>query len=535
MNILVVLGMHRSGTSALTGVLGHLGFTAGKSLMAANESNVRGYFEDARINSLLELLLTKLGSSWHDQRLLPENWQITDAAHVAARDLKNLFHEEFDSGQPIVFKDPRVCRLLPLLKDVWKTMGWVPQYIFSLRAPYAVVHSLSRRDGMSSLAAVLLYLNYFLEAELCTRGESRVFVQFDKLLVDWRGVIRHIAPILSIDMNWLEDSLTKHGNSIDEYLSPELNHYPAERDLPTGLAMNLALQLHALLSGPIDDQLLAKIDSLRKRWLLYLQDINPWLDEVASINRYSAESSQLQLSKSNHYLHWMNPQGRSEIYYSSVNETFGEGRNISERWAFGRVTEQRFVFPELRSPVDQLRWDITDRPAFCKVQKVWIEDVSGQIQWTYPRGLNLFGEVSPDMHLLNCNASGELMIFSSGTDPFGLLNLPSNLLHAIKSGWSFCTVIQVELPMFALTELGQGFAIFRQQIRNGLSELTAATTERDELRRSAASDSARLQELEKKMASLHLDLKRAEVQLDLLKKLCLTDSLDVCTRKCRDE
>ena len=64
MTFLVVLGMHRSGTSALTGVLSRCGFAAGKQLIPANEFNAHGYYEDVRLNICLDDLLKGMGRSW---------------------------------------------------------------------------------------------------------------------------------------------------------------------------------------------------------------------------------------------------------------------------------------------------------------------------------------------------------------------------------------------------------------------------------------------------------------------------------------
>ena len=49
---IVVLGMHRSGTSVLMGVLSMLGVELGLNLMAPTEGNPRGYFENQSICEL---------------------------------------------------------------------------------------------------------------------------------------------------------------------------------------------------------------------------------------------------------------------------------------------------------------------------------------------------------------------------------------------------------------------------------------------------------------------------------------------------
>lgn len=511
---LVVLGMHRSGTSALTGVLQRLGFAAGKSLIPANEFNSRGYFEDVRIITRNELLLSQLGRSWDDERLLPLNWLASAEAEAASKDLVDLLQEEFELGQPMVFKDPRACRLLPLMQVVWQSMDWVPRYIFALRSPHAVVQSLAYRGGMTAQQAALLYLAYMLEAEEGTRGMPRVFVHYDALLSDWRSVIRCIWQELGLDMKVLNGNMMSYGDSIDFFLSSALNHYTEVTDQPTGLAMSLAQEVYVLLSGSMDDQALAALDDVRVRWKMYLQDLEPLII-------YSRNAQLVQA---------IGQQGRSELFYANTDQSFEDCRKLYAVWSFGDVTQQRFVFPELQGPLGAFRWDISDRPAYCKVKKVWIEDDNGHVRWMCTSGEDLFGPQSSDMHHLNSGASANFEILSSGFDPYAILKVPAHVLQEIKRGWSFCTSMKVELPMLALAQLGQGCSALRQQLQSAVSDLSIATVERDALRSSAATDLAHMQELENKVASLHTEFKRAEAQLELLKDLWMVEGLNVAHR-----
>ena len=69
---IIVLGMHRSGTSALTGVLSYLGADPGPSLIPGIEGiNPKGFWEHSEIVKVHNNLLTALGSSWDDERALP--------------------------------------------------------------------------------------------------------------------------------------------------------------------------------------------------------------------------------------------------------------------------------------------------------------------------------------------------------------------------------------------------------------------------------------------------------------------------------
>ena len=107
MSFLVVLGMHRCGTSALTGTLSLLGFSAGKQLMPANAFNVRGYFEDIPLNRELDHFLSALNRSWRDERAYPSDWLSSDAALTTTQNLKTLFNTAFNFNQPTVIKNPR--------------------------------------------------------------------------------------------------------------------------------------------------------------------------------------------------------------------------------------------------------------------------------------------------------------------------------------------------------------------------------------------------------------------------------------------
>ena len=58
---LLVMGMHRSGTSALTGVIGLMGADLPNDLMAASDLNAKGFFESNRITGFDEDLLASAG------------------------------------------------------------------------------------------------------------------------------------------------------------------------------------------------------------------------------------------------------------------------------------------------------------------------------------------------------------------------------------------------------------------------------------------------------------------------------------------
>ena len=58
---IIVLGMHRSGTSVFTGVLSLLGVDLGSKLMPATGANESGYWEHQEVVGVNDRLLRALG------------------------------------------------------------------------------------------------------------------------------------------------------------------------------------------------------------------------------------------------------------------------------------------------------------------------------------------------------------------------------------------------------------------------------------------------------------------------------------------
>ena len=184
--VIVVLGMHRSGTSVLSGLLGLMGASLGPDLMPASPDNEAGYWEHAGVVALHDRLLMALGSSWDDVNPLPDRWYESDAAAPFRKELTELIARDF-RGVPLwTIKDPRMCRLAPIWRGILRDLGCETTWVLMTRRPQENVQSLARRDGFSAEKSELLWLRYTLRAELETRGERRVVICYDRLLDDCR-------------------------------------------------------------------------------------------------------------------------------------------------------------------------------------------------------------------------------------------------------------------------------------------------------------------------------------------------------------
>jgi len=247
----IVLGMHRSGTSALAGVLHCLGVELGDHLMAASPDNPRGYWEHRDIVAVHHKLIARLGWSWDDIRPLPPGWDKSEVARSAGQTLSTILLRDFAGVRLCGVKDPRLCRLLPLWSALLDQLKLKPCFILTLRHPRDVAASLAARDGVSTAHAGLLWLRHVLEAELATRGHPRTVVQYEDLVGHrgWRSVVSQISRELGLV--WPAAGPSAEA-AIDTLLSPELRHHQAGALVPSDPgAENMAPWLEAVYSAVI--------------------------------------------------------------------------------------------------------------------------------------------------------------------------------------------------------------------------------------------------------------------------------------------
>lgn len=221
----LVLGMHRSGTSAITRVINLLGADLAVDLLPANDGNEAGYWESADAWQLNDEILASAGSRWDD-------WLRHDPASVPALFGKafkaralGLLERDFEDSPLFVLKDPRICRLLPFWLDVLREFGAEPACVLPIRNPLEVAASLTKRNGFIPAKSHMLWLRYVLDAEYGSRGLNRAFVSYDGLLDDWRNAVRELADELGIA--WPGFSSTSE-SEIDRFLEHRHRHHAVD-------------------------------------------------------------------------------------------------------------------------------------------------------------------------------------------------------------------------------------------------------------------------------------------------------------------
>jgi hypothetical protein len=266
---ILVLGMHRSGTSALSGVACSLGASAPNNLLPANFANPHGYWESLPLVQAHTELLASADSSWDDWRQLDPRWYGSEDARRFHGRIRDVLEGEYDEKPLFVVKDPRLCRLVPFFLSVLKEMAVTPIVLFSLRDPLEVAFSLRRRDGFPISKSVALWLRHVLEAEFHSRKIPRCIISYENLLKDWRLEMSRAGGATGVA--WPADPETST-TSIEKFLAADLYH---ERNESAGLEKHpellfLAAEAYRLLlaasTAPADRNLFRQIDAVRAKF-----------------------------------------------------------------------------------------------------------------------------------------------------------------------------------------------------------------------------------------------------------------------------
>lgn len=222
---LLVLGMHRSGTSAFTRVFSLLGADLPKNLLGQNPTNEAGHWESLDLVAIHDDLLATAGSRWDDWRAFNSDWIRSGVAESYRVKLLGILQNNFGGSHLFVVKDPRICRFVPLWLDVLERFGAEARVVIPIRNPLEVAASLRRRDNSSLARSYLLWLRHVLDAEMATRWLPRAIVIYQELLDDWRSIVGTVTA--KADVHWPRRS-DRSELEIDQFLAYTLRHHTAD-------------------------------------------------------------------------------------------------------------------------------------------------------------------------------------------------------------------------------------------------------------------------------------------------------------------
>ncbi|MGH9166877.1 MAG: sulfotransferase family protein [Acidimicrobiia bacterium] len=177
-----VIGMHRSGTSAVTRVVNLVGVPLcnPRYLGGPSQANPTGHWENRALTPVNEAILNRLGGFWSAPPPLPPGWERDDRLTPLRGNAVATFHRTMPARQWL-WKDPRLCLTLPF----WRRS--LPEPIFSvlvLRHPLEIADSLFARSRLSRPLALALWERYMRTALENLQGLPVLAVQYSDFVRD---------------------------------------------------------------------------------------------------------------------------------------------------------------------------------------------------------------------------------------------------------------------------------------------------------------------------------------------------------------
>lgn len=160
--IVIILGMHKTGTSMIGGVLSNIAVNMGIEMLGTNWENPLGFYEDKHLLELNELILAAASGTWD---IPPDRETILANENQFSKDIANLIDKEQKLGIR-GWKDPRMSLTIELYVPHLKN----PIFVVTHRNNQAVAESLNRRDGIEIVEGFRLKKIY----------EDRIEIFFDE-------------------------------------------------------------------------------------------------------------------------------------------------------------------------------------------------------------------------------------------------------------------------------------------------------------------------------------------------------------------
>lgn len=246
---MIVLGMHRAGTSAVTRLINMMGAYLGPEdqFLPATPDNPKGYWERIDVLQLHEYLLEKLNADWHLTSAVNPDLIEPELLEAFTQRARKIL-QGMDSHRPWVMKDPRLCLLLPL----WRPLLEVPVCVHVVRHPLATARSLAKRDGFPLHFGTALWEQYNARALVVSSGLPRFSVCYEKLMEQPLATTRELYETLGD--HGVQSLRLPTEQEVRAFLESDLQHHRArDAEDANWLTRNQSLLWEALRDSRLEE------------------------------------------------------------------------------------------------------------------------------------------------------------------------------------------------------------------------------------------------------------------------------------------
>lgn len=204
---ILLLGMHRSGTSVLAHLINVMGahIGDGDELIPAHPTyNPTGFFERTDLVNTHERFLQKHGCEWNRIGRFDLDGVDPQSISELRQQLQGTCDNIDSHGRPFLAKDPRICLLLP----IWHDMIAAPFHVFAVRDPRRIADSMLRSfPGMFTTHFLLaMWQKYISSALRSLYGRAVLFVSYEQMMEEPIGsVARLLRGMRKLGVHGLRD------------------------------------------------------------------------------------------------------------------------------------------------------------------------------------------------------------------------------------------------------------------------------------------------------------------------------------------
>ena len=193
---IVVVGMHRSGTSVLINILREAGCFVGEDddLLQPNDANKMGYGERVDIVNINKKVLEFQELDWMSVNQFDTKKITPDQNNEVASEIEQVINK-LDKHDAWAIKDPRLCITWP----VWEPYLKDSLIIICHRPPDEIARSLYARNNLPIALGYALWELYIKSLILNTAGHQRKIVNYHELIESPNEVVSDLMDWLNKD------------------------------------------------------------------------------------------------------------------------------------------------------------------------------------------------------------------------------------------------------------------------------------------------------------------------------------------------
>lgn len=302
--VVILLGMHRSGTSLLSNVLHILGVDMADTTDHVSPKNAGGFWERPELVAIHDEILSAIGrpiaKPSHVLPLPPAWWRTKDVQALKPKLVDYVRTQLAKSSNPWGFKDPRTCRLLPLWQEVFRELNLEPVYVNAVRTPAESSVSMSQKSParkMSVANGELMWLsyNYDIARYVLTKSPS-ILIDYDEWFAAPVEMARRLAQQLGIGRDLGDEELVECMNSL---VRPDYRHqFEGKEGVASGLPIATMLYEAMTAGNPPSESDVRHLRAQLRLVDLFFKSLSPVahdLDELTAAQAaLTVEASELK-------------------------------------------------------------------------------------------------------------------------------------------------------------------------------------------------------------------------------------------------